>query len=210
MDRATDLCFIMNYFGSDKGDPIESGNHNYTQTYDQLFKDIRKEKLRIFELGLGTNNPNFPSNMGVNGKPGASLRGWKQYFKNSEIFGADIDKGILFEEDHINTFYCDQNNGDAIREMWAKPELESGFDIIIEDGLHIYESNVNFFENSIHKLYVGGYFIIEDIMHYTLDRWAVKLGEWRVKYPGFSFRMRVLSHPTNSHDNTILVCKRIY
>jgi hypothetical protein len=137
MDRATDLCFIMNYFGSDKGDPIESGNHNYTQTYDQLFKDIRKDKLRIFELGLGTNNPNFPSNMGVNGKPGASLRGWKQYFKNSEIFGADIDKGILFEEDRIKTFYCDQNNGDAIHEMWAKPELESGFDIIIEDGLHI-------------------------------------------------------------------------
>jgi SAM-dependent methyltransferase len=207
---STDLCFIMHYYGSDKGDPSLSRNHNYTRTYDELFRGMRQDKLRVFELGLGTNNTNFPSNMGPDGRPGASLRGWKQYFKNASIFGADIDKGVLFEEERIKTYFCDQNNGDAIREMWSHPELGDGFDIIIEDGLHIYESNVNFFENSYHKLYVGGFFIIEDIMHYTLDRWTVKLDEWRLKYPGFSFRMRVLPHPTNIYDNTLLVCQRIY
>jgi hypothetical protein len=94
--------------------------------------------------------------------------------------------------------------------MWSHPDLSTGFDIIIEDGLHIYESNVNFFENSCHKVNVGGFFIIEDIMHYTLDRWTAKLNEWRVKYPGFSFRMCVLPHPTNIYDNTLLICRRIY
>jgi len=51
-----------------------SGNknsHNYTILYDNLFKNIRNNKLRVFELGLGTNNPNIPSSMGENGKPGA-------------------------------------------------------------------------------------------------------------------------------------------
>jgi SAM-dependent methyltransferase len=200
----------MHYYGSDKGDPDLSRNHNYTRTYDELFRSMRPDKLRVFELGLGTNNPNFPSNMGPSGRPGASLRGWKQYFKNANIFGADIDAGILFNEERIKTFYCDQNNGDVIREMWSHPDLADGFDIIIEDGLHIYESNVNFFENSCHKVNVGGFFIIEDIMHYALDRWTNKLSEWRVKYPEFSFRMRVLPHPTNIYDNTLLVCRRIY
>ena len=111
---STDLCFIMHYYGSDKGDPDLSRNHNYTRTYDELFRSMRPDELRVFELGLGTNNPNFPSNMGPSGRPGASLRGWKQYFKNANIFGADIDAGILFNEDRIKTFYCDQNNGDVI------------------------------------------------------------------------------------------------
>jgi SAM-dependent methyltransferase len=200
----------MHYYGSDKGDPALARNHNYTRTYDELFREMRHDELRVFELGLGTNNTNFPSNMGPDGRPGASLRGWKQYFKNASIFGADIDKGVLFEEQRIKTYFCDQNNGDVIREMWSHQDLSDGFDIIIEDGLHIYESNVNFFENSCHKVKVGGFFIIEDIMHYTLDRWTAKLNEWRVKYPGFSFRMRVLPHPTNIYDNTLLVCRRIY
>ena len=30
--------------------------------------------------------------MSEDGKPGASLRVWKEYFSNAEIYGADIDK----------------------------------------------------------------------------------------------------------------------
>lgn len=44
---------------SDKG-----SSHNYTTLYYSIFKDICKKKLRIFELGLGTNNITIPSNMG--------------------------------------------------------------------------------------------------------------------------------------------------
>ena len=69
----TELCEIMTKYGSDKG----TGPHNYTILYYELFKNIRYESLNIFELGLGTNNIDTPSNMGKNGKPGASLRGWK-------------------------------------------------------------------------------------------------------------------------------------
>ena len=61
---------------------------------------LRLNNLNIFEVGLGTNNVDVPSNMGKDGKPGASLRAWRDYFPN-----ADIDTRILFKEDKIQTFY---------------------------------------------------------------------------------------------------------
>ena len=63
--KSTPLCEIMGRHGSDKGSiNIESSWHNYTTFYYSKFKDLRKKKLRVFELGLGTNNVNIPSNMG--------------------------------------------------------------------------------------------------------------------------------------------------
>lgn len=101
---ATSLCEIMGRYGSDKGHiDITKSHHNYTTYYYHIFNPIRTEKLRVFELGLGTNNPNLPSNMGVNGKPGASVYGWREFFPHSDIFGADIDTDILFSADRIRT-----------------------------------------------------------------------------------------------------------
>ena len=97
---------------------------------------------------------NVPSNMGPNGRPGASLYGWSEFFFNSDIFGADIDTEILFNTDKIKTFYCDQTNPHIIKYMWNEPKLQENFDVIIEDGLHTFNANVCFFENSIHKLHL--------------------------------------------------------
>lgn len=158
----TILCEIMGRHRSDKGHAnITESWHNYTTFYYSLFKDRRDTPLRLFELGLGTNNPNILSNIGPDGVPGASLYGWKDFFPLAHIFGADIDKDILFQEDRIQTFYCDQTNPDTIKEMW---DTLDPFDIIIEDGLHTFEANVCFFENSIHKLNTNGYYIIEDVL----------------------------------------------
>ena len=44
------------------------------------------------------------------------------------------------------------------------------FDIIIEDGLHTFEANKCFFENSIHKVKRGGIYIIEDITNIDLPK----------------------------------------
>lgn len=70
----TPLCEIMGRNRSDKGSiNIKNSWHNYTTFYYSIFKDLREKQLRVFELGLGTNNTNIPSNMGPKGKPGASL-----------------------------------------------------------------------------------------------------------------------------------------
>ena len=140
LDYNTDLCEIMTACGSDKAEPF----HNYTVLYDWLLSRFRKEPLFIFELGLGTNRPGAPSSMGPNFIPGASLRGWKQYFPKAEIVGADIDRDILFQEERIRTFWTDQRNPSAIRSLWnAVGDLL--FDIIIDDGLHEAAVNICFF-----------------------------------------------------------------
>ena len=117
--KSTILCEMMGRFGSDKGFiNIQSCWHNYTTFYYSIFKDLREKQLRVFELGLGTNNTNIPSNMGPNGKPGASLFGWSEFFHNSHIFGADIDSNILFNTNKIKTFYCDQTNSEIIKKIF--------------------------------------------------------------------------------------------
>ena len=73
----------------------------------------------IFEVGIGTNNLDVPSNMGENGKPGASLKMWRNYFKKAKIYGADIDTRILFNSNKIKTYYVDQYSKKSIKKMWS-------------------------------------------------------------------------------------------
>ena len=61
--------------------------------------------------------------MTSDGKPGASLRVWKDYFINSRVYGADIDKSILFEEDRIKKFYVNQLDSSSIKEMWSNIKI---------------------------------------------------------------------------------------
>lgn len=199
----TELCWIMNKYGSDKGN-----HHNYSTLYHYLFENIRLEKLNVFEVGLGTNNIDFPSNMGINGKPGASLRGWKEYFINSNIYGADIDSSILFEEDRILTFFVDQTKKETIDELWSSPRLSSiEFDIIIDDGLHEFHANKKFFENSIQKLKKSGVFIIEDISNgFLLD-----FNDWVIKNEKNFKSIEILTVPTQGSvqdNNRVIIIKK--
>lgn len=203
-DAITPLCGMMYTFGSDKGDNFKQGWHNYTTYYHSLFKKVRYEPLAIFELGLGTNFTDISSNMGLLGKPGASLRGWRAYFPNAQIYGADIDTRILFQEDRIQTFACDQTNSESIETLWSNPALPSSFDILLEDGLHMFEANVFFFEHSIHKLKPGGIYIIEDINTNNLSRMELQISLWKTRWPHLEFRLLSIPHE-NTFDNSILI-----
>ena len=202
-ENRTELCFIMSKYGSDKGN-----HHNYSTLYHYLFDNIKTEKLNVFEVGLGTNNTSVPSNMGPNGSPGASLRGWKEYFVNSNVYGADVDSGILFEEDRILTFFVDQTKKETIDELWDSPKLSPiDFDIIIDDGLHEFHANRKFFENSIQKLKKGGIFIIEDISEVYLT----EFNDW-VKDIATSFEfMEILTIPVQGsvqENNRVVIVKK--
>ncbi len=204
---STELCAIMRQCGSDKGSELSNNWHNYTLYYYELFKNIKNDNLRIFELGLGTNNVNLPSNMGANGVPGASLRGWKRFFANSMIYGADIDKDILFEEDRIKTYYCDQTDKIVIENMWNNEDLKENFDIIIDDGLHKFEANIIFFENSIHKLKSGGVYIIEDIKMDELNKFMQKINQYKTEYTDLVFNINIIPH-SNTHDNILIIIQK--
>lgn len=66
---------LLNFYGSDK-----ANYHDYHLIYSSIFKDETKVK-KILEIGLGTDNTKLLSNMGKNGKPGASLRAFRDFFK---------------------------------------------------------------------------------------------------------------------------------
>jgi hypothetical protein len=171
-NKSDDLSNIMSKHLSDKGfglcDDFINNNkyppngvcHNYTYLYNILFNKYRNENIIIFEMGVGV-----PSCMG---SWAGSLLGWKEYFPNTRIFSADIDKEYLYNDDRIKSYYADQENSVSIFNLWANMQ-EYMFDIIIDDGPHTYTSNYNFFVNSIHKLKIGGIFIIEDIHTTFID-----------------------------------------
>jgi len=199
----TELCTIMAEEGSDKSD-IKNKHHNYTIEYYSLF-DNKKDKITsVFELGLGTNYTDVQSSMGPNGIPGASLRGWKRYFKNAKIYGADIDKRILFTEDRIKTYFVDQTNKDIIAELWETKELQNTFDIIIDDGLHEINANLIFLENSLHKLKQDGVYIIEDVKISMIPQYKSRLDELKQKI-NFNYTVKVLDHHTNKNDNCLII-----
>ncbi len=154
------LTELMNYYGSDKGG--RNNHHNYSEYYSEIFYQKRSEIKNFLEIGLGTSNEKLPSNMGKDGKPLASLRAWRDYFLNANIYGADIDRDILRNEDRIKTYYVDQTNPDTINEMFKVIGVNN-FDIILEDGLHEFNANICFFENSIKYLATNGTYIIEDV-----------------------------------------------
>ncbi len=201
LNENTDLCSFMNHYGSDKG----NGWHNYTKVYHSLFKDKRQDTLNIFEVGLGTINPNIASNMsfmrGMNYIPGASLYGWREYFSNSNIYGADVDMDILFNSERIKTFFVDQLKPNVIQNMWHN--IDTKFDIIVDDGLHTFEANITFLENSFHKLNEGGIYIIEDVRRIELSKF-----EEYFQKSTFSYQILDIPNPRNTCDNILVVIRK--
>lgn len=171
-------------YGSDKGGLKYKlngrKNHFYSSYYYELFKD-KKEKIKlIFECGIGTTDENIQANMTKYGKPGASLRVFRDYFLNAKIYGADIDKNILFTSDRIFTYYVDQLDKASILSMWNNIKKDC-FDIIIDDGMHDLEASFNLFKFSFLKLRKGGIYIIEDVNVSYLVQLAKKLNKFNPK-----------------------------
>ncbi len=184
----TKMCSVMSKYGSDKA------KNNYTPLYSALFNRFVERPARILELGLGTNNPAAPSNMGVFGAPGASLRGWRELFPKALVYGADIDRTILFQEERIQTFYCDQLDETSIRELWSHPDLQDGVDVIIEDGLHTFEANISFLDASLRYLRPGGIYVTEDIGWDCVEDWRCLLETvYTKRFPSFEFAFVALA-----------------
>lgn len=161
------LSEIFNNFGSDK-----SSNHNYHFIYQPIIDRLlsNNKQIVLSEIGLGTNNIDTLSNMGILGSPGASARAFKKYNKNIEIIGGDVDKRILFQEDRIKTFHVDQLDLNSLKNFLS---IKENINLIIDDGLHTNHSNINFLATAL-DLYgnnSGKWIIIEDIAFDQLVVW---------------------------------------
>lgn len=185
-DSSNQLAKLCDLYGSDKGEltpvghPYAWRSHTYTDYYSRLFSHSRQSVSKVFECGLGTSNPDIPSSMGIKGKPGASLRVWKDYFPNAQIWGGDIDTDVLFQEERIKTYHLDQLDRNSIQQFW-KQVGQRDFDFILDDGLHTFEAGSSLFENSIDYLAMSGIYVIEDVAWVDL-----------VKYKEFFMNSRYL------------------
>jgi hypothetical protein len=196
----TELCDIMTEEGSDKG----RGHHNYTRVYNYLFNDLKDIEINLLEIGIGSINPKIPANMGIDGVPGASLKGWKRYFSKAKIVGADVDQDILFDEDRIKTYYIDQTSEISVK-LFQK-EINTKFDIIIDDGYNIFSANYNMLIYSIDSLKENGIYIIEDIDNKNINNYTPEL-LLNIKN---RFNLRLVQlfnipHEDNVYDNRLLI-----
>lgn len=167
-------------YGTDKGgrkrhSAFDWEPHNYSQLYSMLYEHRREAVMCVFECGIGTRNQDVYGNMGPRANEGASLKVWRDYFPNAEVIGVDIDEKCLFTDERIATFQLDQTNLSAIRKL--ERTLNRDFDLVVDDGLHLFEAGVTLFSGLRHRLRKGAYYVVEDVHAKDL----LKYQEWYEK-----------------------------
>jgi SAM-dependent methyltransferase len=164
--RASDeLKQLFNKYGSDK-----AATHDYHFIYGAILSQ-RLSITAVLEIGVGSNNEDVVSNMGSHGKPGASLRAFRDFLPNAQIYGADIDKRILFKDERILTFFVDQTNLESFDTL--AENIGNSFDLIIDDGLHSPNANIAVLIFALNRLKLGGCLIVEDTKESALPLWKV-------------------------------------
>ena len=164
MEAARDIRRYFDKYGSDKA------RNNYHDIYGPILKN-RNEITGILEIGMGTNHPDVVSNMGLWGYPGASLRAFRDFLKSAMIFGADVDKRILFEDERIQTFFVDQTDPVTFTELGKS--IPSDLDLVIDDGLHSPNANIETLKFGLTKIRIGAWVVVEDIAPDALPLWEV-------------------------------------
>jgi hypothetical protein len=133
-------------FGSDKG-----GIHKYTRHYQRHFSPWRDMEINVLEIGIG--------GYARAGKGGASLRMWKEFFPNAQIYGLDIQDKSFVDEPRIRTFQGDQTDPAVLSAIADEADPLS---IIIDDGSHRPPHVLETFRLLFPRLADGGLYVIED------------------------------------------------
>jgi hypothetical protein len=148
----------------------------FSEVYSYMLGKISSyvDSPRIIEIGIGTNKPGMVSGMDKNYQPGASLRSYKALIESAQIFGVDYDKSCLFSEDGIVTAFGDQTRLESLLDLMST--FGDGFDLVIDDGLHTTEANLNTLIFGLRATKPTGMIYIEDISIGAIDVWQVVSG----------------------------------
>ena len=139
---------LVNLFyicGSDKFD-------NYQEAYNLIENNFNKKKnIKILEIGIGGHNLKFSG--------GASLLALSLCFKNAKVVGADLFDKKFLDDDRISTVIADQNDVTTFKKI---TEEFGKFDLIIDDGSHFVDHQMNSFNFFYEQLNDNGIYVIED------------------------------------------------
>jgi SAM-dependent methyltransferase len=191
-----ELSFLFDMYGSDKGSKFgKKGAHTYTNTYHLLFSPIRDEVKAVFECGIFR---------------GASLRAWRDYFKNAVIVGGDINENSLFEDVRIHTGLLDQMNPESVEIFFSSlaPRYPNDFDIIIDDGYHIYEAAVCLFEKGINHLKPNGIYVIEDMFEEYFPRYKEHFRKY-VEEKKITVEYKIMSNVNGDPQNNLIIIRKL-
>jgi cephalosporin hydroxylase len=142
VDQEKSLDELGRLYQTDKS----SLQHNYLAFYQEYFRPLRDKSLVILEIGVFN---------------GASLKTWQDYFPRAKVIGADIEPGAKrYENDRIFIEIIDQSN---IEDLTRLAVRYGPFDIIVEDGSHLWEHQITSLKTLFPFLRAGGYYIVEDL-----------------------------------------------
>ena len=182
-------------FNSNKGGEWKGRNDIIRSYYAEFYEEQLKEKKinNLLEIGIGFKH-SFP---------GASLRAWSEIFPAARIYGADNNREVLFNEKNIKSFYTDQQN---INELENLKKLLNNifFDVIIDDGLHTFEANINTFDVFKNSMSKSGLYFIEDIKYSELTKYY----KYFIKLKGFDFKMIECLNTEESYANAMIIIKK--
>ena len=134
-------------YGTDKADQHHTYKGlSYCDIYERHFDPYRHSVRRFVEIGI---------------KDGSSLRMWEEYFPNAEIIGIDIDpRCAKHSGGRIKCIIGDQNDLGFLSQL---RDSMGEYDILLDDGSHITNHQINTF-NILHPICApGGMYIIEDL-----------------------------------------------
>lgn len=120
--------------------------HNYLPYYWMHFRDIRHQVKKVCEIGLQND---------------FSIKMWEEFFPNATIYGIDIDPNCKkFEGDRRQVFIGDQSDKTFLNNF--VDEIGGGLDIVIDDGSHIVQHQLDSFEILFPAMSRHGIYAMED------------------------------------------------
>lgn len=157
-----DLTRLADRAGTDKG----LRRHFYTRVYEDLFRHRRSSQLALLELGLLRHDVQWRIG-GRRFTSVPSLDMWAAYFPRARIYGLDDKDFSAATGLWKQIVQADQAQRSQLEGV---TQLESSFDIIIDDALHASHHQQISFSYLFRSLAPGGLYMIEDL-HYQPD-WA--------------------------------------
>lgn len=123
-------------------------DHDYINSFYEIeFKKYKNKKIKILEIGTCR---------------GTSIHLWQQYFPKAEIIGIDVWDQILNRHKGIERVTYLEGNAYDVDSAKTLPD----FDIVIDDGSHNPEDQIQCLKIYLPKLKKGGVLVIEDIREF--------------------------------------------
>lgn len=162
----TALCILGHKYGTDKTPLIK---HSYTPFYYELFNEKKKKIKKVLELGIGhfegmqdiesIYDPGLKRNL----HRAASLYMWRDFFINAQIYGADIRRESIIQDERIKTFLCDETKESDLKKLIQN--TGGDIDIFIDDASHHVKDQIFAAKVILPLLKEDAIYIIEDVSH---------------------------------------------